>query len=57
MWESAEFVDLRVLAIPDHGGRDLSPGTRNSILNQLEDDVLAWEERLGEQKGSQNGAE
>ena len=35
------------LSIPHHGGRDLAPGTRNSILNVLEADVLAWEERLG----------
>ena len=34
------------LSIPHHGGRDLAPGTRNSILDVLEDDVLAWEERL-----------
>ena len=35
------------LSIPHHGGRDLAPGTRNSILNVLEVDVIAWEERLG----------
>jgi hypothetical protein len=35
------------LSIPHHGGRDLAPGTRNSILNVLEGDVIAWEERLG----------
>ena len=35
------------LSIPHHGGRDLATGTRNSILNVLEADVLAWEERLG----------
>jgi len=47
MWESTEF-DLFVLSIPHHGGRDLAPGTKKSILDQLEDDLLAWEERLGE---------
>ena len=46
MWLSEEFPDLYVLSIPDHGGKDLSIGTRNSILNQLEDDILAWEEAL-----------
>jgi hypothetical protein len=46
MWESTEFEELFVLSIPHHGGRDLAPGTRNSILDQLENDVLAWEERL-----------
>jgi hypothetical protein len=35
------------LSIPHHGGRDLAPGTRNSILNVLEGDVIAWEEQLG----------
>jgi hypothetical protein len=35
------------LSIPHHGGRDLAPGTRNRILNVLEGDVIAWEERLG----------
>jgi hypothetical protein len=35
------------LSIPHHGGRDLAPGTRNSILNVLDGDVIAWEERLG----------
>ena len=35
------------LSIPRHGGRDLAPGTRNSILNVLEGDVDAWEEQLG----------
>ena len=34
------------LSIPHHGSRDLAPGTRNSILNVLEADVIAWEERL-----------
>jgi hypothetical protein len=46
MWESAEFTSLFPLAIPHHGGRDLAPGTKRSILDQLEDDVLAWEARL-----------
>jgi len=36
------------LSIPHHGGQDLPIGTRNSILNVLETDLLAWEERLGE---------
>ena len=46
MWESTEFDELYVLAIPHHRGRDLSPGVRNSVLAQLEDDILAWEEKL-----------
>jgi hypothetical protein len=48
MWENTEFGELFVLSIPHHGGRDLSPGVQRSILDQLEDDVLAWEERLGD---------
>src|SRR5262245_43562288 len=35
------------MSIPHHGGRDLAPGTRNSILNVLEGDAIVWEERLG----------
>ena len=46
MWENKEFPDLFVLSIPDHGGRDLAVGTKNSILDQLEDDIAAWEARF-----------
>lgn len=46
-WMSAQFK-LPALTIPNHKGRDLATGTRNSILNQLEDDLLAWEEWLEE---------
>jgi hypothetical protein len=46
MWVSEVFGQLRPLSIPDHSGRDLAPGTKKSILNQLEDDVLAWDEAL-----------
>jgi hypothetical protein len=49
MWESTEF-DLYPLSIPRHGGRDLAIGTKRSILDQLEDDVLAWEQRLLEEE-------
>jgi len=45
-WESNVFDHLPPISIPDHGGRDLTIGTRNSILNQLEDDLLAWDESL-----------
>jgi len=41
MWESTEFDDLYALSIPHHAGRGLAPGTRKSILDQLEEDVLA----------------
>lgn len=50
MWESTEF-DLFPLAIPHHGGRDLATGTKNSVLSSLEEDLLAWEERLNNDGG------
>jgi len=46
MWVSTEFPKLPPLSIPDHGGKDYPPGTRKSILNQLEDDITAWDERI-----------
>jgi hypothetical protein len=45
-WESHEFDELYPLSIPDHGGKDLAIGTKNSILDQLEDDVCAWEIKI-----------
>jgi hypothetical protein len=50
MWES-KFEHLFVLSIPDHGQKDLPPGTRNVILNELENDLLAWDEWLSEHEG------
>jgi predicted RNA binding protein YcfA (HicA-like mRNA interferase family) len=47
MWESA-LPGLFAVAIPHHGGRDLAPGTLRSILNQLEEDVFAWERQLSQ---------
>lgn len=47
VWVNPELGVLP-LSIPHHGGRDLADGTKNSILNQLEDDLLAWEEKLGD---------
>lgn len=46
MWENVQFPRLSALSIPDHGGKDFPPGTRKSILNQLEDDIAAWNEKL-----------
>jgi HicA toxin of bacterial toxin-antitoxin, len=46
MYESGAFPHLRPLSIPNHKGRDMPPGTKNSILNQLEDDLDAWDEAL-----------
>jgi hypothetical protein len=50
-WVSTEFDNLSPLAIPHHGGRDLTIGTKNSILNQLELDIAEWEQRLDVEDG------
>lgn len=47
---SGEFPGLRPLSIPNHKGRDLPSGTKNSILVQLEEDFVAWDDRLSEQE-------
>jgi hypothetical protein len=47
-----EFPDLWPLSIPDHGSRDLSRGTKNSILTQLEEDLLAWDEKITSEEGA-----
>jgi hypothetical protein len=42
-WINASLTHLRPLSIPDHGGgKDLKVGTKNSILNQLQEDIDAW---------------
>src|SRR5580704_1380007 len=59
MYESEPFPHLRPLSIPNHKGRDMAPGTRNSILNQLEEDADAWEEEIERQErgnGGRNGS-
>lgn len=50
VWESLDFQHLPALSIPDHGGRDLTPGVLHSILNQLEDDLNSWDERVTQQE-------
>jgi hypothetical protein len=50
IWVSTEFEDLFPLSIPRHGGRDIAPGTKDSILDQLELDVISWDERLAEEE-------
>lgn len=52
-WESDEFASLNPLTIPKHGGKDLAPGTKRSVLDQLELDVFAWEERFEEDEDHQ----
>lgn len=54
------FPMLRPLSIPKHKGRDLPTGTKNSILDQMDEDLIAWDERLAEQEraddsGDKNG--
>ena len=46
--------ELRPLSIPDHGGgRDLSPRVRKSVLNELENDIDAWDQKLTEEENKQ----
>ena len=52
-WENENFPELRPLSIPDHGGKELPTGTKYSILNQLEDDYIAWDEKLTEDERRQ----
>jgi hypothetical protein len=59
-FESEAFPHLRPLSIPNHKGRDIPRGTKNSILNQLEDDLDAWDEALASQErgnGRENGSD
>ncbi len=53
LWVSDEFPHLPPVAIPHHGGRDLAPGTRDSILDQLEDDVHEWDAKLADGEDSE----
>jgi hypothetical protein len=48
-YESVVSPQLRPLTIPKHGGRDLSPGTKDSILDALDDDFCYWELQLDEE--------
>jgi len=41
-WKS-EWPGVYPVSIPHHGGKDIPPGTVNSILDQLEEDLLALE--------------
>jgi len=49
-WVNRDFPALRPLSIPDHGGRDIPYGTKQSMLNQLEEDVYSWDELLLQQE-------
>jgi hypothetical protein len=54
MYANETFPKLRPLSIPDHKGRDLSLGTKNSILDQLEEDLDAWDATLSKPDGNRN---
>jgi hypothetical protein len=57
MYANETFPHLRPLSIPSHKGRDMPTGTKNSILNQLEEDLDAWEETLSKrERGNGGGA-
>jgi hypothetical protein len=57
MWESEVFPDLFPLAIPNHGGRDISPGVQKQLLNLLEEDVLRWEEKIEDEEQNEEADE
>ncbi len=54
IWTSSRFSHLPPLAIASSGERNLPGGARHRILDQLEEDVLAWSEML-EREGDRNG--
>jgi hypothetical protein len=56
-YDSQAFQHLRPLSIPDHKGRDMPSRTRDSILNQLEDDLEAWNEALSRQRRGNGNTE
>lgn len=50
-WMNVEFPHLRPLTIPHHGGGgSVATGTKNQILNALDDDLMAWEEKLASEE-------
>jgi hypothetical protein len=55
MYGSEAFPNHRPLSIPNHKGRDYPPGTRDSILNQLEEDLDAWDAALSRQERGNGG--
>ncbi len=54
LWESTKFPTLDDVSIPHHGGRDIPVGTKRSILNQLEEDVAAWDQSFGDDPAEEN---
>lgn len=56
-YESEVLPHLYPLTIPHHGGKDLAPGTKRSILDRIEEDVFAWELKLDEDDSEENGGD
>ena len=56
-WVNLEFPELRPFSIPAHGGKDLSTGVKFSLLNQIEDDINAWDERLSQEEDKEGNDE
>jgi hypothetical protein len=44
-WDSVVFPESRSVTIPSHSG-DLNRFTKDSILDQLEEDIERWEEEV-----------
>lgn len=43
---SKEFPQARPISIPDHSNRNLSPTVQKNVLNDLEEDVFRFQEKL-----------
>jgi predicted nucleic acid-binding OB-fold protein len=43
---STVFASARPISIPDHGSRNLSPIVKKNVLNDLEEDILRFQEML-----------
>ena len=53
-WDQIELTGLYPLTIPHHGGKDFRPGTKKSLLDQLEGDIEAWEAYLSESEAGKS---
>lgn len=50
-----ETLDRMPISIPNHGGKDLNRFTARNIINSLEADVEAWEERIKAEEHEDHG--
>src|SRR5215470_7626978 len=50
-YESIAFPNVNAITIPDHAGRTVKKGTAATILNQCQEDVYRFEEKLEAEKG------